>query len=135
LEVIAITGARFSDNATWDRYESRYDLAIAGLERDRAELHARIDARVDAMLAAGLAGEAERVRRAGAGRTAAQALGYRQIYAGEGAGEIARATRRFARRQLSWFKADPRVTWFDASAPALAQRLVAFFRDALALPW
>ncbi|HEX2195820.1 MAG TPA: tRNA (adenosine(37)-N6)-dimethylallyltransferase MiaA, partial [Actinomycetota bacterium] len=39
LEVIAITGSRFSDNTTWDRYRSRYDLAIAGLERDRAELH------------------------------------------------------------------------------------------------
>lgn len=136
LEVIEITGAPFSANVTWERYESRYELAVAGLERDRAELHRRIDARVAAMLDARLLDEAEKVRRAGAGRTASQALGYRQIY--EGAAdleeEIARATRRFARRQLAWFKADPRVRWFDASEPGLDDELVAFFRDALALP-
>lgn len=135
LEVIAITGARFSDNATWDRYDSRYDLAVAGLERERSDLHRRIEARVDAMLDAGLVAEAERIRAAGSGRTAAQALGYRQVLEGGGAEEIARATRRFARRQLAWFKADPRVRWFDASEPDLAERLAAFFRDALALPW
>ena len=135
LEVIAVTGARFSDNVTWDRYVSRYELAVAGLERDRPELHRRIDERVEAMLAAGLVEEAERVRAGGVGRTASQALGYRQIFEGCDAEDIARATRRFARRQLSWFKADPRVRWFDASEAGLAERLVAFFTDALALPW
>lgn len=136
LEVIAITGAPFSANTTWDRYTSRYDLAVAGLDRDRDELHRRIEARVAAMLAAGLVEEAEEVRRRGAGRTASQALGYRQVYEGaaELQDEIAKATRRFARRQLAWFKADPRVRWFDAADPGLEGRLVAFFRDALALP-
>jgi tRNA dimethylallyltransferase len=136
LEVIAITGAPFSANTTWDRYTSRYDLAVAGLERERSELHRRIDERVAAMLDSGLVEEAEEVRRRGAGRTASQALGYRQVF--EGAAdlqdEISKATRRFARRQLAWFKADPRVRWFDTSAPGLEERLVAFFRDALALP-
>jgi tRNA dimethylallyltransferase len=136
LEVIELTGAPFSDNVTWDRYESRYELAVAGLERDRAGLHRRIDDRVAAMLGAGLPEEVERLRRLGPGRTAAQALGYRQIL--EGAADphdaIARATRRYARRQLSWFKADPRVQWFDAAAPDLAAGLAAFFRSALALP-
>ena len=137
LEVVELTGAPFSDNVTWDRYESRYELAVAGLERDRDDLHRRIDARVGDMLEAGLVAEAEEVRRRGAGRTASQALGYRQVFErGEGdlREEIARATRRFARRQLAWFKADPRVRWFDASDPALGAGLVAFFRDALALP-
>lgn len=136
LEVIELTGVRFSDNVTWDRYESRYDLAVAGLERDRGDLHRRIDDRVAAMLGGGLPEEAERLRVAGAGRTAAQALGYRQILAGEPDPHdaICKATRRFARRQLSWFKADPRVRWFDAAAPDLGPRLVAFFRSALALP-
>lgn len=134
LEVVEITGGRFSDNVTWDRYESRYELAIAGLERARDDLHRRIDERVGVMLAGGLVAEAEEVRRRGAGRTASQALGYRQIGEGGGAEEIAQATRRFARRQLSWFKADPRVAWFDAGAPGLDDRLVAYFRDALALP-
>jgi tRNA dimethylallyltransferase len=136
LEVVELTGGRFSDNVTWDRYESRYGLAVAGLERERDDLHRRIDERVAAMLEAGLAEEAEAVRAAGPGRTARQALGYRQLWTDPpgGAEEIARATRRFARRQLAWFKADPRVRWFDAAAPDLDDRLVAFFRDALALP-
>jgi tRNA dimethylallyltransferase len=136
LEVIAITGGRFSDNTSWERYESRYRLAVAGLDRERGELHRRIDARVAAMLDAGLVDEAERVRGAGAGRTARQALGYRQVYAGDEDlhGEISKATRRFARRQLAWFKADPRVRWFDAASEDLAPRLVAFFRRSLALP-
>ena len=134
LEVVEITGARFSDNVTWDRYESRYELAVAGLERGRDELRRRIDERVAAMLDAGLVAEAEAVRVRGAGRTAAQALGYRQVFEGGGEEDIARATRRFARRQLAWFKADPRVRWFDASAPSLDDLLVAFFEDALALP-
>lgn len=136
LEVIEITGGLFSDNVSWDRYESRYELSVAGLERDRDDLHRRIEARVDAMLAAGLVAEAEEVGRRGLGRTAAQALGYRQVY--EGAAdlrdEIARATRRYARRQLAWFKADPRIHWIDAASPALPDRVVAFFRRALALP-
>ncbi|HEV2756726.1 MAG TPA: tRNA (adenosine(37)-N6)-dimethylallyltransferase MiaA [Actinomycetota bacterium] len=138
LEVIELTGARFSDNVTWERYESRYELAVAGLERDRTDLQQRIDARVAAMLAEGLLEEAERLRAARPGRTAAQALGYRQLLEGEAdpqtAIAIATATRRFARRQLAWFKADPRVRWFDAAAPDLGPRLVAFFRSALALP-
>lgn len=134
LEVIEITGGRFSDNATWDCYESRYDLAVAGLERERDDLHRRIEKRVAAMLDAGLVEEARAVAAGGAGRTARQALGYRQIFEGGGAEDVARATRRFARRQLAWFKADPRVRWFDAAAPGLEDRLVAFFRDALALP-
>lgn len=136
LEVIEITGAPFSDNVTWERYESRYELAVAGLERDREDLRRRIHDRVGAMIAAGLVAEAEAVRRAGAGRTASQALGYRQVF--EGADdlheEISKATRRFARRQLAWFKADPRVVWFDAADPGLGGRLAAFFTEALALP-
>ena len=135
LEVIEITGTRFSDNVTWERYESRYELAVAGLERDRNDLNRRIDERVGAMLDAGLVEEAEAIRRTGAGRTASQALGYRQIFdeARDARDAISKATRRFARRQLSWFKVDPRVVWFDAAAPGLEDRLVAFFEDALAL--
>lgn len=133
LEVVEITGAPFSDNVTWDSYESRYELAVAGLERNREELHRRIEARAEQMLADGLVAEAERIRERGAGRTASQALGYRQVFADEPE-RIAQATKRFARRQLAWFKADPRVRWFDAAAPGVEDRLVAFFREALALP-
>ena len=120
LEVIAITGRPFSENATWDSYTSIYDLRIAGLTRPRAELYARIEGRVDAMLEAGLIEEARGLSQ-DLGRTARQALGYKQILDAPGASpqdirdEIVRATKRFARRQESWFRADPRVRWFDLS--------------------
>ncbi|MDQ3957185.1 MAG: tRNA (adenosine(37)-N6)-dimethylallyltransferase MiaA [Actinomycetota bacterium] len=139
LEVIELTGARFSDNASWDTYESRYELAAAGLEREREDLDRRIEARAAEMLRAGLVGEARGVLERRPGRTASQALGYRQVFEGAASeealtAEIAKATRRYARRQMSWFGADPRVTWFAASEPGLAGRLTAFFRTRLALP-
>ncbi len=133
LEVIELTGRPFSDNDAWDRYESPYDLRVAGLERSRDQLAERIGTRVERMLAGGLVDEVHRVA-ADMSPTARQALGYRQVLeAAPGTDpavlgdNIARATRRFARRQLSWFKADPRITWFDAAQPGLTRRLIAFF--------
>ena len=141
LEVIELSGRPFSANTAWERYESRYDLAVAGLERPREELYARIEGRVDRMLERGLVDEVRRLEGPGLGATARQALGYKQILdAGFDASvdelrdEIVRATKRFARRQLSWFRSDPRVAWFDASDPGLAERLKAFFAPERALP-
>jgi tRNA dimethylallyltransferase len=141
LEVIQATGRRFSENDAWDRYESVYQLAVAGLERARAELYERISARVDRMLDQGLVEEARELDLRGLGRTARQALGYRQVLeAPVGAttedlrGAIVRATKRFARRQESWFKADSRITWFQASDPDVAARVTAYFQASLGLP-
>ncbi|MPZ70367.1 MAG: tRNA (adenosine(37)-N6)-dimethylallyltransferase MiaA [Actinobacteria bacterium] len=126
LEAIEITGALFSEfDSSWDRYESIYDLRAIGLSRERPVLYERIGARVDAMLAAGLVEEVERLARAGLSRNASQALGYRQVLempeasAGELRDEIVRATKRFARRQEAWFRADPRITWLDGGRPDL----------------
>jgi tRNA dimethylallyltransferase len=137
LEVIELTGRPFSENQGWDSYESIYDLAIAGISRPRELLDARIEQRVDKLLAGGLLAEVSRLRDMGFGRTAAKALGYRQILEADAKAsiadvrdEITRATKRFARRQESWFKADPRVRWFEADG-VLARRLEIFFRDAL----
>ena len=138
LEVIQLTGRPFSDNAAaWERYESRYELRVAGLERDRTELRERVAARVDAMLAAGLIAEARDLDSRGVlSRTARQALGYRQILeAGPGEDDsavresIVRATARFARRQESWFRADPRLRWFDASRPDLVTTLAGYLGE------
>lgn len=121
LEAIEITGHLFSDNDAWESYESVYDLRVAGLARERIKLYPRIEARVDAMLSAGIVAEARSL--VNPGRTARQALGYRQILDMPDASEdglraeIVRATKRFARRQESWFRADPRVTWFEANDP------------------
>ncbi|MDQ4064425.1 MAG: tRNA (adenosine(37)-N6)-dimethylallyltransferase MiaA [Actinomycetota bacterium] len=127
LEVIELTGRPFSDNDSWDRYESIYDLRVAGLTRNRAELYARIEARVRQMISDGLIEEARSLQ--DPGRTARQALGYRQILDHPAMSEedlvrdITHATKRFARRQESWFRADPRVEWFEAGIPDLVERV------------
>lgn len=138
LEVIAITGRPFSESASWESYESIYDLRIAGLTRPREDLYARIEERVDAMLEGGLIDETRRL--AGRlGRTARQALGYKQILdAAEGdlddvRDEVVSATKRFARRQESWFRADPRVRWFDLSE-ASVDDVAGFLAGSHALP-
>lgn len=121
LEVIEVTGRLFSDNAGWERYESLYDLRVVGLQRERSDLDARIERRVRQMLQEGLLHEARSLAQHGLGRTARMALGYRQILDEPTAAEadlvekITRATRRFARRQESWFRADPRIHWVDAT--------------------
>jgi len=119
LEVIALTGRPFS--AGLPAYDSDYDAVQIGLDCDDATLDARVDARVDAMFAAGLVDEVRRLEGAGLreGRTAARALGYQQVLAmldgsctqSEAREETKRATRRFVRRQRSWFRRDPRIHW------------------------
>jgi tRNA dimethylallyltransferase len=137
LEVIELTGEPFSDNDSFDRYESVYDLAVVGLTRERSELHRRIEERVTGMIESGLIEEARRLAQVDVGRTARQALGYRQILDSPEAdpltlrNEIARATKRFARRQESWFRADPRVEWFDASDPKCTTMVSEFISGAL----
>ena len=133
LEVVELTGRPFSENArVWETYESRYDLAVAGLRRPRRELFDRIERRVQAMLEAGLVEEVAGLR-GRLGITAGRALGYRQVLEAEPdapieevARAVARATKRFARRQESWFNADPRVRWFDAARADVAEEITRF---------
>ena len=137
LEVIETTGKPFSADATWDRYESIYDLSVAGLTLERPALYERIEKRVDRMLGEGLVAEAGKVRETGLSRSARQALGYRQVLHAEDPGavrdEIVRATKRFARRQESWFRSDPRIAWFDASVPGVSTTIAEHFRRHLRL--
>ena len=96
---------------------------LVGLRWARAALDARIDARYDEQLAAGFLDEVRRLTRGGRtlSRTASQALGYKELAAHldgactlEEAVETARRrTRRFSRRQVKWFRRDPRITWVD----------------------
>jgi len=137
LEVVEITGRPFSDNVTWETYDSIYDLATVGLTRPRENLYERITARVDAMLAGGLVEEARSVASAGMGRTARQALGYRQVLECEPAllrDEIVKATKRFARRQESWFRADPRVEWFDLSQDPTGRAAMERLAESVQIP-
>lgn len=135
LEVIQVTGRRFSSFRTgWDEYGSIYDIATAGLSWPRAELDRRIDERVESYVARGLVEEVKALETAGFRNslTSVQALGYAQllryldgeISLDEAVEEIKRRTRRFARRQLTWFRADPRVRWFDADPAGAVSFLV-----------
>ena len=134
LEVIELTGGPFT--ATMPGYEQIRPAVQIGLTLPRPELDQRIAARVEAMWRAGLETEVRALVQAGLrdGPTASRAIGYQQLLRqldGELTGaqareETVKATRRFARRQESWFRRDPRVRWLDASGPAgplLAQAL------------
>jgi tRNA dimethylallyltransferase len=130
LEVVG-SGGRFGNSDPWTSHKSIYDLRVAGLSRSRPELYERVAARVDRMLEQGLPDEARSLTEAGLSRTARQALGYRQVLEAPASTSIAElreaivaATKRYVRRQESWFRADPRVVWFDASSPDLVDRLV-----------
>ncbi|GAA3700349.1 tRNA (adenosine(37)-N6)-dimethylallyltransferase MiaA [Zhihengliuella alba] len=135
LEVQELTGRPFSSFMPQRRYV-RPSLQI-GLDVDRPELHARLARRVDAMVAGGLLDEVRRLEAAGLreGRTASRAIGYAQFLGvldgrlDERAAAHATvvATRQFARRQVTWFRADPRVVWQDPRDP----RLVADALDAV----
>lgn len=135
LEVIEVTGRTFSSFRTgWDDYRSIYDLTVAGITWPRAELDRRIDERVDSYLARGLVEEVKALEIAGFRNslTSVQPLGYAQllkyldgqISLDEAIDEIKRRTRRFARRQLTWFRADPRVRWFESDPDGAVRFLV-----------
>ncbi|RRO14854.1 tRNA (adenosine(37)-N6)-dimethylallyltransferase MiaA [Saccharopolyspora rhizosphaerae] len=134
LEVIEITGEPFSANLPTPG-PPRYGTVLAGLDRPAEDLDDRVDERVTRMFDAGLAEEVRRLEEQGLrhGRTASRALGYQQVLAefdGSGdmtaaAAETARLTRRFVRKQRSWFRRDERIHWFDAADPALTDEVLA----------
>jgi tRNA dimethylallyltransferase len=125
LEVIELSGRPFT--ATMPAYAQVRPAVQLGLTLPRPELDLRIAARVDRMWQAGLEAEVRRLAGQGLreGITASRALGYRQLLRhldGEGTlddarAETIKATKRFARRQESWFRRDPRVHWLDATTP------------------
>ena len=135
LEIYRLTGTPKSvfDRESRER-EARFDCLILGLDfPERKDLYARIDRRVDGMMKDGLYDEAKRLWERGylaPKTTAGQAIGYRQFlpcFAGESSPEeaaeqIKLATRRYAKRQLTWFRAQPGVVWLDAGASDLFTR-------------
>jgi tRNA dimethylallyltransferase len=122
LEVIELTGQPFSALLPEHHYRL-HDVVQIGLAIDRLTLDVRIAARVDAMWNAGFVNEVRRLTAIGLrkSQTACRALGYRQVLRfldGEISEAQAReltisATRRFARRQDSWFRKDPRIHWLS----------------------
>ncbi|EIF00003.1 tRNA (adenosine(37)-N6)-dimethylallyltransferase MiaA [Saccharomonospora glauca] len=134
LEVITLTGEPFSANLPTPG-PPRYGTVLIGIDREVAELDERVERRVEHMFAAGLVDEVRLLEQRGLrqGRTASRALGYRQVLdalAGDGDLEAAArdtvvATRRFVRRQRSWFRRDDRITWLDGGAENLVDAVLA----------
>ncbi len=123
LEVIELTGRPFSASLPRPG-PARYGTVQLGLDLAAGELDARVGARVEQMFATGLVDEVLALLDRGLreGRTASRALGYQQILAALDSGQdphratepTAQATRRFVRRQRSWFRRDSRIAWLDA---------------------
>lgn len=130
LEVIELTGGPFTASLPERRYLLD-DVRQVGVDVARTVVDARIAARVEAMWAAGFVDEVRALVGHGLrdGLTASRALGYAQILRyldGELTDSEARAetilrTRKFARRQDSWFRRDERISWFDAARPDLVE--------------
>ena len=124
LEVFSLTGRPFSAQVMPAYDDSPYDMLLYARDWPREALYARIDRRVDEMMLQGLPEEVESLRRRGLSPQAQsmQGLGYRELLCcpsggpalGQAVETIKRRTRNYAKRQLTWFKADPRVTWCDA---------------------
>jgi tRNA dimethylallyltransferase len=129
LEVIEMTGRPFS--ATLPGFDAGRPAVQIGLRVDRPELDRRIEARVDRMWSSGFEAEVRNLEGLRDGRTASRALGYQQVLRfldgdwslEQAREETARATRRFARRQESWFRRDPRIRWLEAGQDLTARAL------------
>ena len=147
LEVYELTGKSLTDHGgdfLNDRErEIGFEPVIAGITMERSRLYDRINKRVEIMLSNGLEEEAKSLWLASGKKPklALQAIGYRQFIAyfeGEATHDetveiIKRETRRFAKRQIAWFKRDKRIRWFDADVFAdraeLHQAIITYFKE------
>lgn len=132
LEMLDADDVSYADqHARFAQRRAAYRTAYLGLTMDRGALYARIDARVDEMVAAGLLDEVRRLLGSGYRKvlTAAQAIGYKELVPviedsaplDEAVATIKQASRRYAKRQLTWFRADPRIRWLDVTDMSSAE--------------
>ena len=141
LEVVELTGRPFAASAPRIG-QPRWDTVIVGLDWDTAVLDDRLRRRTDMMFDDGLVDEVRALQARGLhdGTTAARAIGYSQVLAALAAGgaadDLAEArertfigTRRYVRRQRSWFRRDHRIRWLDGPAPDNADTAVEEWRD------
>jgi tRNA dimethylallyltransferase len=133
LEVAALTGKTFSSFAgQWERYPAGR-VRAAGIEVSPTALRRRIRQRVAAMLDGGLIAEVDGLRERGFGGflTSSQAIGYREVALHlegrlsfeEMLDTVVRRTRNLARRQMAWFRRDPRIRWFPVGEGGAVEAL------------
>jgi tRNA dimethylallyltransferase len=137
LEIWRGTGLKFSGFRTKKKVKRPFEVIKIGLDRPREELYQRIDSRMELMLAEGLFEEAEGLvgKR---GLNALQTLGYTEIFdflEGKYDKEelvrlLKRNSRRYAKRQLTWFRRDPLIHWFH---PSEEREIFTFIEDQIAL--
>jgi tRNA dimethylallyltransferase len=133
LEVIELTGGPF--RAQLPEPRPHYPAVVVGLDREPGDLDERVALRVDRMWAAGFVAEVAALADDGLreGPTASRALGYAQVLAqldgqltpSEARERTVSTTRRFVRRQRSWFRRDPAIVWFDAERADLLDAVTA----------
>jgi tRNA dimethylallyltransferase len=133
LEVAVGSGRPFSSYGPGLQAYPPTPITMIGLRWPRPLLAARIATRVERMLEAGLLSEVERVAAGGLSRTAAQALGYKELIEhlegratlDEAVASVVVRTRQFAVRQDRWFRRDPRVRWIDVDRDPVAEAVPA----------
>ena len=126
IEVIRYGAERISQESALAGGDTPYDAFVIGLTRERARLYERINARAEEMFAAGLADEVAGLLARGVQRDAPamKGIGYKETAAylagemsqAEAVDAIQKATRHFAKRQLTWYRRMPYIRWYDADA-------------------
>lgn len=143
IEVCVTTGKTFTEVSRNSRKEPIYDALIFGLEYERDVLYARINRRVDMMVEAGLIDEVEKLKDMGLRdeHTAMQAIGYKEFaeYLNDEASlsdaieKVKQESRRYAKRQLTWFKRNPSIIWFmlqeDYSLDKICEKCFTFIDE------
>lgn len=142
LEVLELTGepmSRHQERHDHRQVEPRYRARLVGLDPPRPELYRRIDTRVDEMMAAGFLDEVRRLRAAGyrPELRSQAAIGYAELHRhldgvlplGETIRLIQRNSRHYARRQLSWYRGDPAVTWHPDPRAVAIDDLERYLRE------
>ena len=122
LEIIHTTGCTFTSLRTGEKKERPFNIVKIGVNRDRNELYERINKRVDAMMNDGLLDEAKRWY-AQRGFQSLNTVGYKELFSyfdgqwslEEAVERIKGNTRRYCRKQLTWFKRDKSIRWFNLS--------------------
>jgi len=135
LEVIRTTGKSYTSFRIHTSVERSFTTIKVGLDRPRTELYARINDRMDLMIEQGLVDEVKGLKKYW-GTNALETLGYQEVIdyldkvydKDEAIRLLKRNSRRYAKRQLTWFRRDPEITWFH---PDKFEKIVEFIRTKL----
>ena len=142
IEVYEISGSPISElQSCIEGLDARYEYRIFGIRRERKELYQRIEQRVDLMFEQGFLEEAEKLLALNLSHTAKQALGIKQVKdykdnkltLEEAKSLVKRDSRRYAKRQLTWFCAQKDIIWLEADDQSGSKELAEKIRSLLSL--